>query len=70
MKKHPKKKHIINTALKTESINKGRRKFILAHIKDCNECTKQYEAIKSLLKPSNNISIIPSDNLEHRVLKS
>ncbi len=70
MTDHPKKKDLINAALSNSDHKGGRERYVLEHINGCELCAKKYNAIISMLQPSDNSNLHPSDQLESKILRS
>ncbi|PKL37288.1 MAG: hypothetical protein CVV44_16790 [Spirochaetae bacterium HGW-Spirochaetae-1] len=68
MRKHPKKNDIYNAALGL--ITGDKLQEVLNHISSCQDCAKKYEAHLALIKPSDNSTVMPSEQVERRLIQS
>lgn len=64
MKKHLSKHEIIELVLRED---RGQN---LNHIRECDICKTEYESLLSLIRTSDNTGIVPSDQLEYRILRT
>jgi|GEM_PF-2137064 len=68
MRKHPKKNDIYNAALGL--ITGDKLQGVMNHISSCQDCAKKYETHLALLKPSDNSTVTPSEQVERRLIHS